>query len=84
MNIIHFSGSTNNYKHKIRQNNTTPNTKLNQLQNKIRKLNRTPINPLNKSQNIIITKNVYKTNINHLTNNNSIFINAKKKFVIIV
>ena len=82
MNITHFSGSKNNYKHKIRQNNTTSNTKLNQHPNKIRKLNRTPINPLNKSQNIIITKNVFKTNINHLTNNNSIFINAKKKYPI--
>jgi len=82
MNITLFSGSTNNYKHKIRPTNTTPNTKLNQHQNKIRKLNRTPINPLNKSQNIIITKNVFKTNINNLTNNNSIFINAKKIYPI--
>ena len=71
-----------NYKHKIRPNNTTPNIKLNQHPNKIRKLNRTPINPLNKNQNIIITKNVFKTNINNLTNNNSIYINAKKMYPI--
>ena len=31
---------------------------------------------------IIITKNVFKTNINNLTNNNSIFINPKKIFPI--
>ena len=82
MNNIHFSGSTNNYKHKIRQNNTSPNIKLNLHPNKIRKLNRTPINPLNKSQSIIIKKNVFKTNISHLINNNSIFINAKKIYPI--
>ena len=84
MNIKHLSNFINKYKPKIRLNhkNSTPNTKLNQYQNKTRKLNRTPINILNKSQNIIITKNVFKTNINNLTNNNSIFINAKKIFPI--
>jgi len=84
MNIKHFSNFINNYKRKIGPNhkNSTPNTKLNQYQDKTRKLNKSPINTLNKSQNIIITKNVFKTNINNLTNNNSIFINAKKIFPI--
>ena len=77
---IHFSGSTNNYKPKIKSNinSTTPNTKLNQNQNKIRKIHKSPINALNKSQNISITKNVFKTNINNFTNNNPIYINSKK------
>ena len=84
MNIKHFSNFINNYKQKIRPNNknSTPNTKVNQYPNKVRKLNRTPINTLNKSHNIIITENVFKTNINNLTNNNPIFINAKKIFPI--
>ena len=80
MRHIHFSGSTNNYKPKIKSNinSTTPNTKLNQNQNKIIKIHKSPINALNKSQNISITKNVFKTNINNFTNNNPIYINSKK------
>ena len=83
MKNINFSGSSNNYKQKIKSqniNSITPNTKINQYINKTRKLHRSPIIALNKSQNISITKNVY--NINNFISNNPIVFNTKKLYAI--
>ena len=85
MHNINFSGSSNNYKQKIKSqniNSITPNTKINQYINKTRKLHRSPIIALNKSQNISITKNVFKTNINNFISNNPILFNTKKLYAI--
>ena len=79
---MYFSGTSNNYKSKIKSKkitSTTPNTKISQNQGKIRKLHRTPINNLNKSQNITITKKSFQTKIKNVRNN-PIQINAKKIF----
>ena len=79
---MYFSGSSNNYKSKIKSKkvtSTTPNTKINPNQGKIRKLHRTPINTLNKSQNISITKKLYEPSDKKVLKNfNHIQINLKK------
>ena len=82
MNNLHFSGSTNNVKTKIKNqniNSISQNNKLNQYLEKNRKIHKSPAQTLNKSQNITGAQNIFKTNIkNKIINNNKKNLNAKK------
>ena len=85
---LHFSGSTNNFRVKVKpqNNNSIPknknyipqNNKQNQyLEN--RKNHKSPTHTLNKSQNISGGQKMFKVNIkNKINNNNAKHINAKK------
>ena len=73
---LHFSGSSNNFKAKVKaQNSNCLNlkTKLNQYLEKNRKEHKSPADTLlNKSQNISRVQNLFKTNTkNKIVNNNN-------------
>ena len=84
---LHFSGSSNNFKAKVKaQNSNCINlkTKLNQYLEKNRKEHKSPADTLlNKSQNISRVQNLFKTNtknkiINNNNKNNKSQLHAKK------
>ena len=80
---LHFSGSTNNFKSKVKTQNSNSinhNTKLNQYLEKNKKIHKSPTQILNKSQNISGAKNVFKTNIKNkiINKNNKNNLYAKK------
>ena len=84
---LHISGSTNNFKIKVKplNNNSIPKNKhfipqKNKLnQEKIRKMHKSPAHILNKSENISGAKKVFKTNLkNKIVQNNYKCLNAKK------
>ena len=81
---LYFSGSTNNFKTKVKVNNSNyihKNTQLNQYLDKNRKVHKSPTHILNKSQNIVGAQNTFKTNIkNKIINksNQANNINVKK------
>ena len=84
---LHFSGSSNNFKAKVKaQNSNCLNlkTKLNQYLEKNRKEHKSPADTLlNKSQNISRVQNLFKTNtknkiINNNNKNNKSQLQAKK------
>ena len=84
---LHISGSTNNFKIKVkpRNNNSIPKNKnfippKNKLnQDKNRKMHKSPAHTLNKSENISGAKKVFKTNLkNKIVNHNYKYLNAKK------
>jgi len=84
---LHFSGSTNNFKAKLKpqsENSITTNSKLNQYMEKSRKFYKSPSQTLNKSQNNSGAKNVFKANVKKqiINHNNKSHLNNKKIFPI--
>lgn len=80
---LHFSGSTNNFKSKVKPQNSNSinhNKKLNQYLEKNKKIHKSPTQILNKSQNISGAKNMFKTNIKNkiINKNNKNNLYAKK------
>ena len=80
---LHYSGSTNNFKPKVKPQNTNSliqNTQLNQYFEKNRKFHKSPAHTLNKSQNISGAQNAFKTNIKSkmINNYNRVNIHTKK------
>ena len=84
---LHFSGSSNNFKAKVKAQNSNDinlKTKLNQYLEKNRKEHKSPADTLlNKSQNISRVQNLFKTNtknkiINNYNKNNKSQLHVKK------
>ena len=80
---LHFSGSTNNFKPKVKiQNNNSinQNSKLNQYLEKNKKIHKSPAHTLNKSQNISGAQNTFKTNVKNkiINHNTKVHLNNKK------
>ena len=83
---LKFSGSTNNFKSKVKVQNATKsinqNTKLNQYLEKNIKIHKSPSHTLNKSQNISGAQNTFKTKIKTKIINNNNKINLKNKKIL--